>query len=50
MYRASGEWNGSIEITREANSQMQTYDTRLMHVIRKRVRPVEIQEENESRR
>ena len=50
LYRTAGEWNGAIEITREATNETQSFDTKRMRVIRKRVRPVQMQEDNESRR
>ena len=50
IYRTAGEWNGAIEITREGTNQSQSFDTKKMRVIRKRVRSINMQEDNESRR
>ncbi|XP_054638462.1 oxysterol-binding protein-related protein 10-like isoform X2 [Dunckerocampus dactyliophorus] len=47
--KAQGEWNGVLEFT-YGNGESKTIDTSKLPVIKKKIRPVEKQEQNESRR
>nr|XP_057909527.1 oxysterol-binding protein-related protein 10-like isoform X2 [Doryrhamphus excisus] len=47
--KAQGEWNGVLEFT-YGNGENKTIDTSKLPVIKKKIRPVEKQEQNESRR